>query len=262
VNGIELFFDDVGRGVPVMLITGLGGVGSEWGAQIDFFGAQFRAIVPDHRGRGRSTITKTGHTYRQLARDMAACLRACTDRPAHLVGSSAGGVIAQLMALDHPDVVASLTITSSFSREDEYSRRWLAFRLALLERGSVDDNVALNMLLLFSAEHIRTHGVELADLERVMRAAPFDREIAVARLNMVRELDHHRRLHEIGVPTLVLAGADDFLTPVYLSRDMAAEIPGAVLEVVPGAGHLVFAERPERFFDIVSTFIANAEAKR
>ena len=113
VNDIEVYYEVHGKGAPVMLITGLGGVGASWGPQIPLFAKEFLTIVPDHRGAGRTSFPKGGYTIEQHASDMAETLRALKTGPAHIVGSSTGGAIAQVMALDHPDVVRSIVLGST-----------------------------------------------------------------------------------------------------------------------------------------------------
>ena len=76
VNGIEVYYEVQGEGAPVMLIMGLSGVGAAWGEQIQRFAEDFRVIVPDHRGTGRTSKPEEGYTIEQHASDMAETLRA------------------------------------------------------------------------------------------------------------------------------------------------------------------------------------------
>src|SRR3990172_13244429 len=99
VNDIEIYYEEHGAGAPVILITGLGGVGASWGPQIPRFAKEFRTIVPDHRGTGRTTVSEGGYTIAQHASDMADLLRSLKAAPAHVVGASTGGGIGQLLAI-------------------------------------------------------------------------------------------------------------------------------------------------------------------
>lgn len=261
VNGIELYYDEIGTGTPVMLITGLGGVGAAWGPQISLFGNKFRTIVPDHRGRGRSTMTMEGHEIDQLASDMAECLRKTRAAPAHLVGSSLGGAIALRMALDHPDVVRSLTLVASLAKSDEYIKRWFRFRTLVVERLGHEVEVELMLLLLHSPTYLREHWSAIEEFEKAFKAAPSSTQIEVARMDMVMRHDCLAQLSEIKVPALILAGADDAITPPYLSEQLSAGIAASCFRVLERTGHYIQIERPELFFEIVGDFIEGLERR-
>src|ERR1700733_8241323 len=121
-QGISLYYETHGnRGnPPLLLIAGLGGAGSSWGSHVARFARDYFVVLPDHRGTGRSTHTMEGLTVAQHARDMAALLEHLDLAPAHVAGTSTGGAIAQLMALDHGRLVRSVVMTSSFARPDSY----------------------------------------------------------------------------------------------------------------------------------------------
>lgn len=108
---------------PVFLITGLGGVGAEWGPLIQQFSDKYYVIVPDQRGTGRSTRTEDGYTTGQLADDMAALITYLGVGPVYLVGASTGAAIGQYMALDRPETVRSLALAGAFARFDAFARR-------------------------------------------------------------------------------------------------------------------------------------------
>ena len=94
----------------------------------------------------------------------------------------------------------------------------------------------------------------IAAWAKAVSAGPFDLDIALARFAMIEAHDQLDRLAGIGRPVLVLVGKSDFCTPPYFSREMAARIPGAVLEEIDG-GHFVYLERPESFHAHVERFI-------
>src|SRR3990172_4036519 len=116
VNDIEIYYEEHGAGDPVILITGLGGVGASWGPPIPRFAKEFRTIVPDHRGTGRTTVSESGYTIAQHASDMADLLNSLKATPAHVVGASTGGAIGLRMALEHPDTVRSLVLVGTWGR--------------------------------------------------------------------------------------------------------------------------------------------------
>src|SRR5580698_4728740 len=100
-QNISLHYDLLGTpGKPlVLMIAGLGGTGSSWGAQVERFASDYRVVLPDQRGTGQTTRAAEGYTTAQLATDFAALLAHLDLGPAHVVGTSTGGAIAQMMAL-------------------------------------------------------------------------------------------------------------------------------------------------------------------
>jgi aminoacrylate hydrolase len=251
VAGVQLAYTRKGSGVPVMLITGLSGRGREWGPQVDLFAEDFDVIVPDHPGCGDSSrphaFTLSHHTEA-----MAELLRHLDVGPAHIVGSSTGGAIAQLLALDHPDVVRSIALVSSWARSDDFFRHQFAARKEVLEALGPAGYATVSALFLFSPEFFRDH---YADVEQWHKAASQgEQEVMAARIDMILQHDVHHRLGLIDTPTLVLVGSADVCTPPHLSRELAAEIPGAETVVMEG-GHLIYKEAVGEFHRVVSEFL-------
>lgn len=255
VNGIEIAYDVRGEGDPVMLITGLGGSGRAWGSTIDRFAADHLTIVPDHRGCGGSTGADDGFTIEQHASDMAELLRHIGCGPAHIVGSSTGGAIAQVMALDHGDVVRSISLVSCWPTADDFFRHQFAVRKQVLQGLGPAAYSEVSALFLYSPEFMSTRYDAVRSW--VEKSSESNADIMARRIDMVVAFDQTDRLSQIETPTLVLVGAADACTPPHLSRALADAIPGARLEVVEG-GHLIYTEQPEQFHQVVMEFISTA----
>src|SRR5215469_14685979 len=118
----SIHYETMGAGSPVLLLAGLGGVGRSWGPQAELLARNHLVILPDHRGTGQSTMTTQGQTIAQHAADMAALIRHVDAGPIHVVGSSTGGAIGQVLALDHAELIRTAAITSSWARTDAYFR--------------------------------------------------------------------------------------------------------------------------------------------
>lgn len=259
VNGIDVYYDDSdpeggGARQAVVLITGLGGVGKGWGKQIELFSADYRTIVPDHRGTGQSSKPDSGYIVENLAVDVAELLRELDCGPAHIVGSSTGGAIAQVMALDHRDVVRSITVASSWVTADDYFRHQFWTRKRIVEEIGISAYTQTTALFLFSALYIRDHYAEVERWCDVASTAGTPVDIMTKRIDMILAFDQSDRLGAIDVPTLVLVGEDDICTPPYYSEALALLIPGAQRELLPG-GHLVYKEHPEAFHSAVTNFL-------
>jgi aminoacrylate hydrolase len=260
-QGISLYYELHGEPTapPVLLVSGLGGMGKSWGPQLARFAERYRVILPDQRGTGQSTRAENGYTTEQLAADMASLVEHLALGPVHVVGSSTGGAIAQYMALNHPRWVRSLTISSSFARFDAYSRREFEVRRKMAADWDGRALYSGYSLFLFSPRFTREHpGSVAAWIERAALhpAGPKDREIALERIDMIANHDTLERLGDIRQPVLVLCGSHNFCTPLPLSEEIARAVPGAELVIFEEAGELIELEREAEFFRRVSDFIA------
>lgn len=249
----EIFYEVSGSGSPVMLIAGLGGVGASWGPQTALFARNHTVIVPDHRGTGRSTHTAKGQTISQHAADFAAIIEKVGAGPVHLVGSSTGGAITQAMALDHPKLVRSATIASSWSRVDPFFRRQFAARAQMIASAGVQAATEMGALFLFDPRFQMTNQpVVQAWVDATVKGAS-QADIALKRMDMILAHDRLDDLGRIKCPTMVIVGEADFCTPPHLSEQMAKAIPGCELVKLPG-GHFFYMEHPQVFHERVEAF--------
>jgi aminoacrylate hydrolase len=238
----------------VMLIAGLGGVGATWGPQIELFAKNHMVIVPDHRGTGKSTHTAKGQTIAQHARDFAGIVAELGVGPVHCIGSSTGGAITQVLALEHPAIVKTATIASSWARVDPFFQRQFAARAQMLSAAGVRAANEMGALFLFDPRFQTTHQAVVKGWVDAATAGAAAAEVGVARIDMILAHDRLDDLAAIRCPTLVIVGHADFCTPPHLAEQMAAVIPGAELAKLPG-GHFFYMENPAAFHDRIEAFI-------
>ena len=255
VNDIDVYYEERGEGAPLMMIIGLSGVGAGWGPQIPLFSENYRTIVPDHRGVGNSSHPSDGYTIDQLASDMAEVLRTIGVSSAHIMGSSTGGAIAQVMALDHPEVVQSLTLVTTWARADAYFERCFGVRKKILNEMGREAYTRASSTFLWSGKYIREHAEELERWEEGVLSGSAEIDIMNKRIDMIVEHDQLDRLKKIDKPTLVVAGRQDICTPSFYAEEIAAAIPGAELILLDG-GHFLYREDPGPFHRCVDKFLA------
>lgn len=253
-DGVEIHYEVRGRGSPVLLLAGLAGAAASWGPQIELFAERHEVILPDHRGTGRSERTSRGMTIAQHALDMARVVEAAGCGPVHAIGSSTGGAIAQLMALDHRACLRTITLASALARADAFYRRQFDLRRRLLTDSGLRAATEANALFLFDPHFARTEHERVEAWVESASAGAFDPEIGFARIDMIVGHDSLDRLGGITTPTLVLVGERDFCTPLHFSRELHEAIPGAELVVLDG-GHFCFLERPDAFHRAVEAFL-------
>jgi aminoacrylate hydrolase len=242
----------------VLLITGLGGAGRSWGEQVQRFAASHYVILPDQRGTGLTTRAQDGYTTEQLARDMAALVDHLGLAPVHVVGASTGGAIGQHLALERPEIVRSLTMSSSFARFDPFLEREFEIRRKMAAEWDRRTLMTAYALFLLGPRFTHDHPDRVS--EWIERAAgspetPADREIGLKRIDMIAAHNTYDRLGEIRTPSLVTCGSHNFCTTLPQSQDIAARVPGAELVIFDDAGELIEFEQPEKFFQTVGGFI-------
>lgn len=225
-DGARIAWYEAGDGVPLLLISGQSLDHTAWDAIVPAFSERFRVVSFDHRGVGRSEAgVDESYSTRSFARDAVAVLDAAGIERAHIYGHSMGGRVAQWLAIDHPERVAS-AILGATSAGDERGEQRSREADADLSSGDPD-----RLARLFFRAGVRHPG----------GAAFFDRTAPphVKRLHYQASRAHDTwdELGRIIAPTLILHGADDEMTPVGNARLMAGRIPGARLQVLDGARH-------------------------
>jgi pimeloyl-ACP methyl ester carboxylesterase len=257
IGEVELWVDQRGDGPDMLLIAGLSDPAEAWMFQLDSLADRYRLTAFDNRGAGRSPLPPEGFTVRDMADDAADLLRALGVDRAHVAGFSGGSATAQELALRHPDVVRSLVLVSTWGRSDTYlrtmvdSRTWLADS-APSERAMLE---AFFLWIYTARAHEDGTVAQIID-EALAFPHPQSPEGFRRQLEAWRPHDTLDRLHQIGVPTLVVAGEADVATPPRLGRAVAERIPGAEFVVLPGEAHQRFQEIPDEFNAMVASFWA------
>ena len=258
INGINLHYRLQGDGAEtVVLINGLADELETWAYQVPaLLEAGFRVLSFDNRGIGRSDKPAGPYSSELMADDAKALVDSLGIRDFHLMGVSMGGMIAQEYALAHGEDLRSLTLACTYAAPGEFCSRMFAM-WADLARGM---GVAFVMrdvsLWAFTVPFFETRTADAAEFEDAMAGLPMSLEAYLSQLNVIQQHDTTDRLGQVSVPTLVLAGEEDILIPVRLSRRLHDGIEGSRWATVPG-GHACLWESPDpfntTFLDFVQT---------
>src|SRR5688572_29527134 len=238
-----------------MLVPGLGGQGSFWISQVPAFSREFRTVVHDHRGTGRSTHSRITYSVEQMADDALRLMDALAIDSAHFVGHSTGGAIGQVIALDHPDRVRSLVLSATWAGPDPYFRRLFESRRQTLLDSGIEPYLRASSLVQSTPRWVSENDEFLTDLHRVQAAAAAPVEVTASRIDAILRHDRRRRLLEIRVPTLVIVAEDDMITPRLYSEEIASRIPGAKLVVLETGGHYAPVINSEPYNAAVGSFL-------
>jgi aminoacrylate hydrolase len=250
-----VYFEDHGSGPAVLLVPGLGGVCTCWADQVPEFAREFRVIIHDHRGTGRSARPLMDYSVEQMTADVLRVMDACGVEKAHVVGHSTGGAIGQIMAIDHPGRISALVGANTWTHGDPYFKHLFRFRSGLLEQGRVDLYASAGSFMLWSPDWIAANIVRVERDEKTMVDNFPDPRVGMARIDAITRFDRRRDLQRIKVPTLIVGSEDDMVTPAYFSRDLARLIPGARLEMLPNGGHSCYQTRVPAWNRTVLNFL-------
>ena len=259
IDDIEIYYEIHGSGPPVLLVAGLGGEGAYWHPQIAPLSQHFQVIVHDHRGTGQSTASNAKVSVERMAKDLVGLMDALNIERAHLIGHSTGGAIGQVMGIEHSDRLRSLVVYASWVKSDPFMLRLMEARKALALHAGAAAYIRATPLFLYPDWWINAHHESLdAAVAKNVLTFPYPKVMA-ERIDAILAFDRSSGLGEITTPTLVLCAEDDFLTPPYASRDLAARIPGAKLVIASKGGHAYSQTMPEEFNQIIIDHILDHE---
>jgi 3-oxoadipate enol-lactonase len=179
---------------------------------------------------------------------------------AHVVGASMGGVIAQIIGVLHPDRVLSLTLACTACRHHEWRRELLAEWATVVNERGMAGLFPDGMRWLIGSRLQRRFGVFVNVLARVLVQTKPHAFVAQVDAILAAVDELRSELPRIAVPTLVVTGSQDTLTPLGDAEELAELIPGSRLYVLRGAAHGLMAEAPNAFNDVVGRFLDEVDA--
>ena len=244
-----------GAEAPVVLSHALGLDLSMWDALAAELAAAGHPVLRyDHRGHGGSAVPAGPYTMDELVDDAARLIREWGRGPVVFVGLSMGGMVAQGLAVRHPELLRGIVVANSTAQyPPEAAPNWAA-RIAAVEAGGMPAVAEMVMERYFGAD-FRAEHPEVVDRYRatVLRSDPAG---YAACCRAIAAVDWLERLPQVRTPALVVAGALDVGATPAMSQAIAGRIAGAELVVLDGAAHLSTAERPQAFAALLRDFLA------
>jgi pimeloyl-ACP methyl ester carboxylesterase len=257
VGSQTIYYDDLGAGHPLVLLTGGGASRLNWWKQINPFAAKYRVINMDNRDAGDSALATGPYTIADMAEDTAGVIKNLELGPSHLVGISMGGFISMELAIHHPELVEKLVLVSTgaggavrvqaqpemltllmWNEKDEFETRTRRVYTAFAAKG-----------------YMAAHPEDLDRVAKDAMAKPMSPESFQRQLGAVIAHDASDRLDKITAPTLIIHGQDDPLMPYANGQYLAEHIRGARHSTFPGVGHFPPLEATERFNREVIEFL-------
>ncbi len=255
-DGTSIHYDNFGRtdGEPLVMIMGLAVDRWGWVRQRVSLGRRFRCIAIDNRGSGLSDKPAGRYDLVTMVDDVCAVLDAEGIESAHVMGYSLGGVISQGMGVLRPDRVRSLVLASTACRVQAWRHDLMSEWVELLETGGVSAFARENLRWIAAARYVRWVAPIAPLFAPLMVRAP--KQGVAGQIAVITDIDEAMtdQLGEITVPTLIVVGSQDILTPVADSEEIKHRIPHATLKVISGAAHGLVVTRASAFNRAVSDF--------
>jgi 3-oxoadipate enol-lactonase len=256
-DGIRLHYEVTGRAnaPAVLLIQGLGADKHGWDMQRLALSLQYRVVALDNRGAGRSDKPFGHYSLEQMAADAIAVLDDAGVQTAHVVGASMGGAISQIVGLRHPERVNSLTLACTACRNHPWRRELLnGWATTATEQGmgAMAREAARWVIGPRSFRRLLPAFGWLGPLAMGRTSHAF-----VAQVKAILEVDESvaEQLEQVHIPTLVLVGNQDILTPRGDSEEIADRMPNAELVVISGAAHGFMVEHATTFNKVLLEFL-------
>lgn len=252
---IEIGYDDVGAGEVVLFIHGFPHNRSLWTAQLGALLSRARCIAPDLRGFGESTVGGP-YSVERYADDLVLLLDTLRIERAVICGLSMGGYVALALWRRHRQRVRGLILMDTRAGSDSATGKQKREEMIALARERGSGAIADAMIGGMVGARTREKCPEVVDaVHRMLESAPVDGVIGA--LEAMRDRpDSNESLGTIDVPTLVVVGEEDVLTPPGEAALLHAAIRGSRLEVITGAGHVSNVERPAAVNHVVSEYLA------
>ena len=256
INDIDVNYKLEGEGPEtIVLINGLADDLESWAFQMgDLLSAGYRVLRFDNRGIGASSKPAGPYTARMLADDAKALVDSLDLRSFHLMGVSMGGMIAQEYALAYQSDLRSATFACTYAAPGSFCSRMFDMWAGMAPVLGISYVMRDVTLWAFTVNFFEQRSEELAEFETAMRYTDQPIHAYLAQLAVIQQHDTTSRLSQFTAPTLVLAGEQDILIPVSLSRQLHEQIPGSQWATTQG-GHACLWEYPTEFNQTFLEFI-------
>ncbi|MGH7988293.1 MAG: alpha/beta fold hydrolase [Candidatus Binataceae bacterium] len=252
INGIELYYETHGGGPALVLAHGAGGNHLSWWQQVPALSQRFRCVTFDHRGFGYSGDVADGPGPNAFADDLLALLDHLEIEKAALAGQSMGGWTVLGFASAHPERVSALVLCDTFGGMDDPD--------VIRAQGKLRENVSGSLSIVLA----RAYAAEFPKREPprcflYQQISGINLHVAPNLIQVMGALRHSvEPIVSKRIPTMLIVGEEDVLTPANVMELMARRLPHARFVKVAGAGHSVYFERPDEFNRLLIDFLGKA----
>lgn len=281
VGEINIYYEEAGRGDVLLFIMGLGMPGFAWEPQVEYFSKKYRCITFDNRGTGKSDKPAGPYSTKEMAEDAVSLLRHLRVDKAHIIGISMGGMIAQQVAINFPDIAKSAVLCATYAQADERVRNHIRegakkLGVPLLkaeefssifssisgiknDENAIKEIVEVLLPLTLSRDFINKNKAKLEMWMRRVFENPPTLNSFISQVFAVMTHNTLDELKKIKCPVLILTGTEDLLVPPQCSKILAENIKGSRLVEIKGGPHGLNLERAEEFNNALEDFLNSLE---
>ena len=262
INDVKIYYDVKGEGEPICLIIGWGASSVMWIDQPELLSKTHKVILIDNRGGGRSSKPDIPYTMKMFVEDIKGVLDHLNITKLHLLGHSMGGMIVQNFALTYPKMLNSLILccTSPFSMVPNILIRnpvaWF------IKTKFTPESIKNLLSAIFTKKYVdflfqKSFDEEIENYQKLIRVAikyPPNIRGMNNQFSAIKDHNTLNRLGEIEIPTLIIAGRQDFILPPRHSKILAKYIPNSEFKILEG-GHGLYVEAEKEFHETIIDFL-------
>ena len=259
VGDINIEYYVEGQGPPLLMIMGWGGQARSWGEPfLQLLRPHFQTIRLSNRGAGASDKPAADYTIPLMAEDAFGLLRELGIQRTHVLGISMGGMIAQELVLNHPQVVQGLVLgcTNWGAAHSVAPSADMLAGLAQIGNLPLEERVRQFWLAVVTPEFMETNKAFLDAIMATHLETPTPWETFERQFTAIESFDTYERLPQIRAPTLLVHGDRDILVPTENAEVLRARISGSQVRIVPGVAHCFFWEKPAESAGAIVEFLS------
>jgi pimeloyl-ACP methyl ester carboxylesterase len=257
VNGVDLYYEVHGKGIPLMLVAGLTSDSQSWQPIVKELSRHYRVITLDNRGVGRTKPQDIETSIQYIADDCIALIRHIGLSSVNLLGHSMGGFVALDCAIRYPEYVSKLILAGTSAFNSERNNALFLDWLSYMESGMNSELWFRNIFYWIFSKRFFEDKEALNNAVRFAIEYPYPQtKIALKnQVNAIKEFNCLEDLPGITSKTMITCGKEDLLFPPEESIKVLHVIPGVIFSFVEHAAHSIHMEKPREFINIVQNFL-------
>ncbi|MFC7394138.1 alpha/beta fold hydrolase [Scopulibacillus cellulosilyticus] len=250
-------YEEKGHGEPVILIHGVGMDHTMWTKQVDALSKYYRVIVYDMLGHGGSDKPPAPYNLSQFVNQLVALMNVLQVESAHIVGFSMGGMVAQAMAIMHPEKVRTLTVMSAVANRSEQQQKSVLSRVTAVKESGASGTVEPAISRWFNKEFIDQNKKTINLIRERLNNNDPSAYLAAYTLFAAADQELWPMLSQISHPTLILTGENDIGSTPEMAKAMHSAIPHSKIVIVPEGKHMLPIEMADIVNDTIHSFISS-----